>query len=561
MTDAATDTRAAAPRTNTDTLLVRWAPVGFVAGFLLLNAGLTFDNHWPGMGVAFAPRLSLEACLFVGLLALWVGRYGALTARAAFWWAAGCVLLVVLRYVNVTAPAVMGRPLHLYWDGRHAYELAKVLAGSWPWWQLAGLLLALVLGLLVLGVMARAALAALTPALRQARSRRWVWTAVGLALLGYAAHLPPVWDVRPHFASPVLPTVLRQGVLLSQALLPSRNEDVLSPSPAFDTDLSALQTDEGPLDVVLLFAESYGAITLDDDAHRAILAPARERLQEALLRNGREVVSGRVRAATFGGASWLSHASLLSGVDTSDPAHYNLLLTSQRPSLVSHFAAHGYRTVGWMPGIKRPWPEGSFYGFDRVADDAGIGYQGPDFGYWRIPDQASMAALHQQELSRTAGARPPVFAVFPTITSHAPFHPLPPLLPDTHQALAPNAYTGDQLATALAAPPTPGQAVVPYLRSISDQFDWLASYLDHPATAQLLLIVVGDHQPPGMLNGQDASWDVPVHVIGAPTALLQRLRAMGFVSGLLPEEGALGSMHGLTQMLLEAFDTRSEVLK
>ena len=69
---------------------------------------------------------------------------------------------------------------------------------------------------------------------------------------------------------------------------------------------------------------------------------------------------------------------------------HQLLLASERPTLVSHFARHGYRTVGWMPGLKRPWPEGAFYGFDRLADDAGIGYHGPDFGYWRIPDHAAM---------------------------------------------------------------------------------------------------------------------------------------------------------------------------
>jgi hypothetical protein len=69
---------------------------------------------------------------------------------------------------------------------------------------------------------------------------------------------------------------------------------------------------------------------------------------------------------------------------------------------VRHFARNGYRTVGWMPGLKRPRPAGSFYSFDRLADDAGIGYRGMNFGCWRIPDQAAMALLQAQNLDRTA---------------------------------------------------------------------------------------------------------------------------------------------------------------
>ena len=77
-----------------------------------------------------------------------------------------------------------------------------------------------------------------------------------------------------------------------------------------------------------------------------------------------------------------------------------LLLTTRRPTLVSHVARHGYRTVGWMPGMQRPWPEVAFYGFERYADAQGVGYTGPGFGYWRIPDQASIALLHAQELDQ-----------------------------------------------------------------------------------------------------------------------------------------------------------------
>src|SRR6185369_8701496 len=174
-----------------------------------------------------------------------------------------------------------------------------------------------------------------------------------------------------------------------------------------------------------------------------------------------------------------------SGVDTHDPHHNDLLLASQRPTLVRHFARHGYRTVGWMPGLQRPWPEGSFYGFDRVAGANDIGYAGPAFGYWRVPDQAAMALLHAQELAGAAGERAPRFIVFPTLNTHAPFRPLPPYLADWSQAARADAYTAEQHAAALAAEVSWQNATQPYIDSLRYQFDWLAGYLSQRAPRKL----------------------------------------------------------------------------
>jgi len=288
----------------------------------------------------------------------------------------------------------------------------------------------------------------------------------------------------------------------------------------------------------------------------AALAASRAALEEAILASGRQVVSGRVTAPTFGGASWLSHAALLAGVDTREPADHDLLLASERPTLVRHFARHGYRTVGWMPGLKRPWPEGAFYGFDRLADDAGIGYAGPDFGYWRIPDQAALALLHAQELDRDGHApgRVPRFVVFPTTSTHAPFHPLAPFVSDWARLTGPQAYTGAEARAAQDVPLAVREPLPRYLDSLRYQHAWLADYLQHRARHPLLMVIVGDHQPPALVSGPGASWDVPVHVIADDPALLQRLLGSGFVPGITPPAQALGPMHRLTRVLLEAFD-------
>jgi len=522
----------------------------FVLAFGLLNTLLTFENRWPGFGVAYMPRLSFELCLAVVALMAWVAWRGGLSRRGAWAWTAGFLVLVVVRYANVTAPAVMGRPVNVYWDGRHAGELFKVAVQAMPGWQLAAAIGAAVVGVLLLTLLVRWVVGALALSVAWPAPRPWLLAGAGACTLSFAAYVPDQRDTRWFFSLPITPTLLLQGQLLARVWLPGESRAALGAGPGFNGDLSGLVGVNGPADVLLVFAESYGSITFDDPAQAAALAGPRAELAQAIENGGRFVVSARVTAPTFGGSSWLSHAALLAGVDTRDPADHDLLLASDRPTLVRHFARHGYRTVGWMPGLKRPWPEGAFYGFDRLADDAGIGYQGPDFGYWRIPDQAAMALLQAQELDRTR-ARAPRFAVFATTSTHAPFHPIAPFVSDWASLTGPHAYAG--VATA-HTDRSLAQAIPQYLEGMRYQHAWMTDHLRRQASRPVVMIVVGDHQPPGLVSGSGATWEVPVHVVSDDPALLQRLLGSGFVPGLTPTSKTLGSMPALTSVLLNAFD-------
>lgn len=521
----------------------------FGLAFGVLNTLLTFENRWPGFGVAYMPRLSFELCLAVVALMGWVAWKGQLSNRTAGVLSLGFLALVVVRYANVTAPAVLGRPVNVYWDGRHAGELLRVAAQSMPGWQVAAAIGALLVGALALGALVRWCLRSLAQGLTWRAPRPWVLAGAAVCTLSFAAHVPDERDTRWFFSLPITPTLVQQGRLLARVWLPGADAQVLGPSPTFSTDLSGLVSHRGPADVLLVFAESYGAVTFDNPQQAATLAAARAGLAQAVEASGRFIVSARVTAPTFGGASWLSHAALLAGVDTSDPAKHDLLLASDRPTLVSHFKRHGYRTVGWMPGLKNPWPEGAFYGFDRLADDAGIGYQGQDFGYWRIPDQAAMALLHAQELDHSKN-RQPRFAVFATTSTHAPFQPLAPFVSDWASLTSPDAYA----ATPAPAAAPLDQPLPLYLASMRYQNDWMAAYLGRPSPRPVVMVVVGDHQPPALVSGRGASWEVPVHVVSDDPALLQRLLGSGFVAGLTPPSTPLGGMPVLTSVLLNAFD-------
>jgi len=526
----------------------------FGAAVVLLNALITLENLPGSAAVRPGQRLSFELCLLVLALLLWAAWRGPLHRRAASCIATVWLALAALRYADSTVRELFGRPINLVWDARHAGEVMAMAAVDIGRLRLVLFATFALLGTGLLFVATRAAVRALADALRWRAPRPWLISSLAALGASFAAHPFVAQDTRWYFSLPVAPTLAHQAALLSGALSRERTDARLTPSPHFDGNLGALHG----ADVLLLFAESYGMSSFDEPRQAKAFHASRAHLSDAIDASGRHVVSARVRSPTFGGASWLAHAALLTGVDTHDPDDHALLLTTQRPTLARHFAAHGWRSVAWMPGLQRPWPEGAFYGFERIAGAPDIGYTGPGFGYWRIPDQAAMALLQAQELAGEpqagGGTRPPRFIVFATTNTHAPFRPLPPYQPDWARLLGADAYTPQQVVQALRTPPAVADPVGAYVESVAAAYEWLGAWLREKAPANLLTVVIGDHQPVATVAGADASWDVPVHIISGDAALVQRLRAAGFAPGLDPAGSHLGTMHALTPVLLAAFD-------
>ena len=530
------------------------ARVGWQAALalLVLDALLTLQNRWPTVWPALAPGISLELVLAVAGLALWVGWRGRAPGAAGLRWLGGIsTFVVVTHYLDSTAAALLGRSLNLYWDAPHALSVLRI-SGIGPWRIPLGMLLftLVVVGLYVLVC---ACWRQLGLALAQSRGLR-----IGMPLAGallvvvFLAHGLAGQDTRFVFARPTAPALMRQVELFAVARMPGGAALSLSPDFARHS-LAGLHGS----DVLLLFAESYGACTLDDPAQARALAPARERLAQQIEASGRGVVSARLVSPTFGGSSWLAHAAVLAGVDTRAPGDYERLLASERPSLVGHFRQHGWHTVNWMPGLQKPWPEGRFWNFDRYGDADSIGYRGLAWGHWRVPDQAALALLQAQELAAPLRQREPRFVVMATLASHMPFVPLPPLQPGLARAGDPQAYTAQQLDAAQRVPGTSrhDSGTQAYLDSLRYTFEWLGSYLQKEAPEPLVTVLVGDHQPWAVVSGSDASWEVPVHVISRDPALLERLVAHGFAHGLVPPaEASPRRMHELTPLLLDAFD-------
>lgn len=527
------------------TRIAPWLRLALALALLdaLLTLGAPAASFWPQLGA----RVSLELCAGVAWLAGWIAWRGSPAARATRGLAAASAALITVHLLDLTATALFGRPLNLYWDGRH---LGSVLAQhEVPAWQLGAAGGLLLMAVAALAWLAWACWRTVAHGLATRPTRLALLALCGLLVLARAADGLGGFETWRAFSEPVSRLVLRQAQFLLAQSRADGAASRLAPSPAFGADLEALHG----ADVLVLFSESYGVCTVDDPAQARALAGPRDALAQAIAASGRAVVSARVRSPTFGGGSWLAHGALLTGVDTRDPLDYDLLLTTRRPTLVQHFAAHGYQTVSWMPGLQRPWPEGRFFGFDRYVDANTMGYTGLPFGAWRIPDQAAMALLQAQELAAPAAARKPRFIVFPTLNSHAPFHPLPPFVADWARLTGPAAYTPAQQMHAMEELTSWQDPVPAYVQSIALTWQWLGAYLREQAPRQLVVILIGDHQPWARVSGSGGSWDVPVHILGADAALLRRFEREGFQPGLMPGPDTLGGMQDLAPLLSKVF--------
>jgi hypothetical protein len=93
-----------------------------------------------------------------------------------------------------------------------------------------------------------------------------------------------------------------------------------------------------------------------------------------------------------------------------------------------------------------------------------------------------------------------------------------------------------------------------YMAAMQYTLEMLSGFMARRADPAMVLVLLGDHQPAANTSGENASWDVPVHIITGNPRVLAKLRAAGFQTGLSPRRERLGQMHELAPMLLQAFD-------
>lgn len=536
-----------------------------LAALFLLNAALSFSTLWPTPFVVLDARIAPEfVLLWVALLLLaWAGRTDrwSLSALTAVY-----LLLVLGRYADVTVPSLFGRPINVYWDLPQIPRFLWVSAQERPWWQTAGVVggalafLGLLYAILRWGVGTAAPVA--ERVIRDAGSpsrgtvqRSWALVITALAVGVAGANYAGVRATWPYVSKPVLPVAWQQAQVLMGAFLSSAQAALLPPSSAIDEAQAAergrpLAALRG-MDVYLMPLESVGAITYDDPHGASLIAPVRRQFEEDLRAGGWRVVSAFLKSPTFAGGSDLAHLSMLSAIDLTDPMRHDVLLTTQRPTLVTLFKSQGYQTFGVYPGVFWEWPERAFYRFDVFVDGPSLDWRGPAMGYWKVPDQFSKARF-EQLYPRDENA-PPRFVFFPTITCHLPFSPVPPFQPDWNRILSDHPYDEADVSRVLAEKPNWTNMGPDYWRMVAYTYGWLGNFLRRAPPRETFYVFVGDHQPAANVTGEGASWDVPVHIVARDERLLERLLRLGYRAGMEPSRTPLGGMHELPEQLLQVF--------
>lgn len=465
-------------------------------------------------------------------------------------------LLTIIKVIDMGFFTVLARPFDPVLDWplfADAYRFVKDSFGMpAAIAAIAGALL-LAAGTLVLMTFAVRRLAEVTAAHRTASTRgvaaaSLVW--VTCALQG-TSFVPGIY-----VASDSAAVLAHDNVLKVPAALRDRRQFAAEAAADAFRDVPAEQLLTGlrGKDVVLTFIESYGRSAIEDPRLNAPVDAALAEGTRRLTAAGYAARSGFLTSPTTGGGSWLAHATLQSGVWIDNQQRYRSLVSGDRLTLTGAFGrSTAWQTVGIEPGITYAWPEGQFYGFDRVYDSHTLGYHGPSFSWATMPDQFTLKSFTDKEYAKPG--RDPLMAEVKFVSSHTPWAPLPTLV-DWDDIGDGSLYTAQQRGAPSAGEVWKDAATVreAYSTAVKYSIDSVVSWVREYGDDNLVLIMLGDHQPAPIVVGDTASRDVPITVLAHDPAVLDRIADWGWTPGLEPAPQApVWPMHAFRDRFLTAF--------
>jgi phosphatidylglycerophosphate synthase len=518
-----------------------------VVAVLLVWAALVAPNQPSDFALSAFVRLPLELLVVVALAVVLPA-----TARRALVVIVGAVLsvVVVVKVLDIGFFTAFDRPFKPVDDSSYVGIGIETLRDAIGRSQ-ADVLVA-VIGLLVIALLAIPVLALLRVTRVAAGHRVWALRA--------AAALGVVWVALRVVGAPVASSsaaalavdevkAVRTGLQDHAVLARQLAHDRFGASPG-DELLTGLRGK----DVLLVFVESYGRVAVQDSAFAPQVDAVLQKGDAQLRAAGFSARSAFLTSPTFGGLSWLAHSTLQSGIRVDGQRRYDQLVKNNRLTLTRAFRRAGWRAVGVMPANRRAWPEGfSYYRYDKIYDRRNLGYRGPDFGLPPMPDQYTFMALQRLELAKRD--RQPLFAEVDLISSHAPWTRIPRLVPSNevgdgsifNRVPPAEATKASLFGDAKRARSAYGHSIEYSLRS-------LFSFVQQSHDKNLVLVVLGDHQPATLVTGQGATHDVPISVIAHDPKVMDQISGWGWQDGMLPSPNApVWPMDAFRDRFLTAF--------
>lgn len=520
----------------------------------LLNAVLVLGDFLESRWALLPAQISLELMAVLALamvLPRW--RFGGILA----WLAAALLLaLVLLRLADIVVPWSFGRVFNAAVDLKYLPFFLGLLRNSLSPAHFVALLAVSLLSLLAMLGLLRWTIGVVSASSSALRLRAFAVVAL-LAVLAHAA-VPPRYDLgRLPLTGAVAEVAWRNAlqILDARGLTHRYLAQIEAAQAALprDPDLRGLKG----RNVLLVFVESYGAITLSDPGLAESLNPVRDRFAEQARAAGYHVYSSLLNSPITGGGSWMAHATMTTGVRIDTQPLYDVLLTSTAPTLGRFLRERGYRTVVAVPRIQQPWPESAFFSFDAVLNDAAFAYAGMRFSWETIPDQFVIEKVHAREIAK---ATKPLFIQYVLASSHLPFDSAPPLIEEADDLGDGRLY--DRLG--FEEYPPPAQVFDNrrgYAGTIRYVLEALGNYLVKRLADNSLIILVGDHQPPLTVAAASRNKAVPIHVLSRDPALIEPFQRAGYVAGMMPPATTTDvGMESFLAWFLASYSSRPDVV-
>jgi phosphatidylglycerophosphate synthase len=496
---------------------------------LLVWAALLVPDHTGNLSPGAFLRIPLEGLVFVVLVCVLPSRLARIVAVIGGLLAG---VLVILRLLDRGFYFAFDRGFHPVYDAAYVGSALGLLGDSIG--RIGAIAVFIGVGVLCVGLLALLPLSAVRVTRLVTRHRRPTIRIV--AVLAAISIVPALTGFGPEPVRPLASTSAARLATQVRYDLRDQQEFVraLKQDPFRDTPGNDLLTGLKGKDVLLVFVESYGRTALDSPVVGSALKAGDQRLQQA----GFSSRSGFLTSPTYGGISWLAHSTLQSGLWVNNQQRYDHLVTLDRVTLTDAFGRAGWRTVADVPSNDKDWSEAkTYYHYEMVYDRRNVGYAGPPFSYASMPDQFTLAALQRLELDKPN--RKPVMAEVDLVSSHTPWAPLPRLV-DWNQVgdgsvFDPMPAEGDSPEDVWRQP---DRVKAAYAQSIAYSLDALTSFVQQLHDRNLVLVVLGDHQPASIVSGNGASHDVPVSIIAADPAVTDRAANWGWQTGLRPAAGA-----------------------
>ena len=310
-------------------------------------------------------------------------------------------------------------------------------------------------------------------------------------------------------------------------------------------------------DVIIDFIESYGQVAVHRTKFSRGVDAVLRQSTASLARSGWSTRSAWLGSPTYGGISWLAHSTLQSGLWVDTEQRYAELTSSSRYTLSDAFKKAGWRTVSDVPSDDYSWPPGtSFYHFDKLYNRLNVGYHGPTFSFASMPDQYTYAALQRREF--TPGHKP-LMAEIDTVSSHTPWAPLPTMVPWNKVG---NGSIFNAMPARSESPITVWRNASTvqqfYGQSIQYSMRALTSWVTELNDPNLVLILLGDHQPSSTVSGDQSNHQVPISIVARDPSVFKQIASWHWQDGLIPGHFApLEPMDAFRNQFLNTFSTPS----